>query len=607
MEIKDLLMLLWHNVRFLILGLLAGFLVGLVAAQIETPVYESTTKILVSRTREQSSADMLPLSDDQLLAINLQLVKSQPVLEEASKQLGTRIDPDYVQVSAIPNSLMIQIKAQDPDPKRAAAIANLLVQILIQQNQTLLAGRYSAFEDAISSQIDQVQIQIRDLQTEINQMSDATVQEQLTKVNQQVDQLKTQIAAVQDEIAAYPENLTPIQRASMSEKLAQLDQMNSLMSIYGQIQANLTYTGKPAQNGSTRDNPALTALQSTLELYQQMHLQLLNDRESVDLARRQSAKNVVPLVPAVPTKQPVRPLPLLYVLLGAVVGSALAATGILLVDHLDQSLRTVAQTEKSLGISVLGSVIDTPPTDGHVVVLSAPFSPEASAFRVLGASVELVCAKKDIRTLMIANAGPKDNKTRIAANLAVINAQQGRQVILVDGDIRHPRVHKAFGLPNEKGLAEIRYGQLNPKGVLQSVTGLDSLKVIAAGAAEENAPEWLDARKLAAFVAELKKQSDLVIVDGPSVAIADAQVFASTVDAVVLAIYTGHTHLGAAQDTLQKFQLIGAKVLGAVLNGRAPSRISKNLLAWATSKLHRSRKEAYEEKREANKAPVSMS
>ncbi len=196
MEIEDLILLLWRNVRFLVLGLVLGAMVGIVAAKIETPVYESTTKVLISRTREQSNADMLPLSDDQLVAINLQLAKAQPVLDEASRQLGTKIDPDSIQVSAIPNSLMIQIKVEDTDPKRAATTANLLVQILIEQNETLLSGRYAAFEDAINSQIDQVQVEIADLQTEIKQLNDASIQEQLKQVNQQIDQLKTQISTL---------------------------------------------------------------------------------------------------------------------------------------------------------------------------------------------------------------------------------------------------------------------------------------------------------------------------------------------------------------------------------------------------------------------------
>ncbi len=608
MEIKDLILLMWRNARFLVLGVVLGTMLGIVAAKVEAPAYESTTKVLISRTREQSNADMLPLSDDQLVAINLQLAKAQPVLDEVSGELGSKVDPDSIQASAIPNSLMIQIKVDDTDPKRAAVIANLLVQILIRQNETLLSGRYATFEDAINSQIDQVQTQIVDLQTKIKQISDSSIQEQLTQVNQQIDQLSTQISGLQQEIAGIAVSPTPLQQASIAEKQAQLDQLRALMNIYFQIQTNLTYTGKPGQSGNVRDNPALASLQSTLALYQQMHLNLISNQESVHLARMQTSQNVVQIVEALPSKIPARPIPVLYFLLGGLVGLALSVTAILLMDHLDDSLRSAAQTEKLLGIPVLGSVFDMQSPQGGLVALNAPFSPGAEAFRILGASIEIIGAEKNIHTLMVVNAGPREGKTTIAANLAIANAQQGKQVILVDGDVREPHLHALFGVENQNGLAEIINDRLNIKSAVHAVEGVEKLLVIPGGIAEKDSTEWLDAKKLAQLFEDLQKQSDLVILDSPSAEIADAQVFASRVDAVLLGINAGHTHLDSAQDTLRRFQLLGANVLGAVLNRDIQSRIIlKDILPWAKMRLQKKRKEPYGENSESDKAPVSLS
>ena len=107
MEIKDLILLMWRNVRYIILGLVLGAGIGIVVSKIQTPVYEATTKVFVSRARQQSNSDMLSLSDEQLLAINLQLAKSQPVLNDVSSQLGSKIDVDNIQVEPIPNTLII--------------------------------------------------------------------------------------------------------------------------------------------------------------------------------------------------------------------------------------------------------------------------------------------------------------------------------------------------------------------------------------------------------------------------------------------------------------------------------------------------------------------
>ena len=354
MEIKDLLSLMWRNVRFLILGLAIGAALGLLIAKIETPVYEATTKVLVSRARQQSNADMLPLSDEQLLAINLQLAKAPPVLDEVSSRLGSKIDADKIQVSAVPNTLIVQVKVQDADPNRAATIANLLVEILIQQNEAFLSGRYATFEEAINSQIGQIQKQIDSLQAEAGQINDSSIQAQLAQINRQIEQIKAEISALEQEIAAVPVSLTPIDSAALATKQAQLDQLHTLMSLYQQIQANLTFTGKPGQGGSGLDNPHLEAIQSALGLYQQIYLNLVSSRESVHLAQMQSRNNVVQIVSALAPKKPIRPMPVLYILLAGLVGLIISATVILIMDQFDNSLKIPGQTESLLGIPLWG-------------------------------------------------------------------------------------------------------------------------------------------------------------------------------------------------------------------------------------------------------------
>lgn len=120
------------------------------------------------------------------------------------------------------------------------------------------------------------------------------------------------------------------------------------MTLYQQIQTNLTYIGKPIQSGSSLENPELATLQSTLSLYQQMNTTLINSRESTRLARTQSKQNVVQIVSATLPKKPVRPIPALYILLGGVVGLTLTATAVLVIDHLDSSIKTASQMEELL-------------------------------------------------------------------------------------------------------------------------------------------------------------------------------------------------------------------------------------------------------------------
>ncbi len=140
MEIKDFLWLMWRGARYLMLGLLLGVGLGLAGSILQPPDYEASTRVLVNRPRQQTNVDLLPLSEDQLVSTNALMVKTKPVLDDASHELGIKINPDNVTVTVLPNTMVMQIKVQDRDPKQAAAIANTLVQILIKENENILGS-----------------------------------------------------------------------------------------------------------------------------------------------------------------------------------------------------------------------------------------------------------------------------------------------------------------------------------------------------------------------------------------------------------------------------------------------------------------------------------
>jgi len=589
MEIKDLILLMWRNIRYVVLGLALGVGIGVFVSIVQAPVYEATAKVLVSRPRQQNNSDMLSLSEEQLLAINLQLAKSQPVLNVVSTQLGSKFDPDNVQVEAIPNTLIVQIKVQDHDPQRAAQIATLLVQTLIRQNEMLISEQYVGFENALNEQIDGVQKQIDGLQAQIKQINDTGIQDQLTKVNQQIDELKTEISTLEKEIAGLPYSLTPfpnvptpspLERIPLAQKQTQLDQLRSLLTLYQQIQTNLLYIGKPGQSDSNLEDPRLAALQSTLNLYEQINLSLINNRQNVRLGLKQSNQNVIQIVAAISPKSPVRPMPVLYVLLGGMVGLCLAATAILISDHLDDSLKTTVQIEELLGLPVLGLVFDDKHIKNSLFTALDVHSAEADAFYALGASLEIAGVGKNIRTLMIVNAESLNDKTVVAANLAIITAQQGKRVILLDGDLKHPHLHSLFGLENQKGFAELLNGTIDITTAYQNVKDVEGMTLIPSGATEKDATGWLDSKKLAQLLTILYKHADLVIIDSPAAGVADTQILASKMDAVLLEIRAGHTRLDSAQVALKRFKLIGAKVVGAVSVRTVPHwNIDKQLKA----------------------------
>lgn len=564
MKIKDLFKLLLHNFVFILLGLILGVGIGNYVAENQPPLYQASTKIFVNRTRQQSNADILSISNEQMLAINLQMAKSQQILNEVAGRIGSQVDPDNIIVEVIPNSLIIQIKVQDADPQRAATIANLLVETLIWQNESLLSGFYSGFETAINEQIAPAQLQIDQLQAEISQLKTSGIQEQLNQVNSQIAKIKTEITELEKSIAGFPKTLSPVEVIALAEKQAQLDQLHSLMNLYQQIQTNLTYVGKPAQNESGLDNPRLAALQASLDIYQQMNYGLVKDRENIRLARAQSKQNVTQIVAAVVPKNSMRPIPILYILLGGFVGFALTVTVVMVLDHLDESLKSVPQVEELLDLPVMG-IVDEVVLNGHpLMTLHEPASAEAQGYYTLGADLEITGVGKNIRTLMIMNAESAAAPTNIAANLAIGYAQQGKTVVLIDGDLRMPVMHKIFGLENRKGFAELIDGHIETIHACTRVKEVNGLSFIAGGKFAADNMRWLDPQKLARVLVSLKNYAEIIIVNSPAAGAADAQVLASQMDAVLLAIQAGHTRLDSVSATLRRFQVIDARVTGII-------------------------------------------
>jgi capsular exopolysaccharide synthesis family protein len=566
MEIKDLLSLIWRKRLIVLVGLFLGIALGFVVVKFQTPVYEAKTQLLISRSRQQNNTDMLNLGEDQLVSTNVQLAKSQPVLEAVSAQLGSKVIAENIQASALPNTLIIQIKVQDKSPERAATIANTLVEVLIQQNADIVSGRYIAFESSLNSQIDEIQKQIGDLQSQINQINEKSISEQLAQVNKQIEQLNDEITVLDDEINSFPALLSDKQRIIMNQKQSQLDQLRSMLSLYQQIQTNLTFIGKPGQTGVSRDDPRLNSLQSTLNLYQQLYLSLIDSRESINLDRMQNTPNITQIDPAAIPKEPVRPMPLLYILVGAVVGLGLSITAILLLDHFDDTLRTSQNVQEVLGIPILGKISEAhrkPHASGDPSFTARDDPELMNAFGSLRINVNRLMLRKSVKSVLMTSPSRGDGKTMISVNLADAFALSGKKVVVVDADLYHPRIHVRFGLDNKQGLTNILTDGLGWKEVAKTSR---KISVIPGGPASSSSAMLLESDSMGKLLEELQANFDVIILDGPPLFVMDAQILASRAGGVLMVVRLGDTITAVARSMLDQLRLMDASVLGAVLN-----------------------------------------
>jgi capsular exopolysaccharide synthesis family protein len=171
------------------------------------------------------------------------------------------------------------------------------------------------------------------------------------------------------------------------------------------------------------------------------------------------------------------------------------------------------------------------------------------------------------RTLAATSASPLEGKSTTLANLAVVLAQAGQRVILVDADLRRPRVHKIFNVPNQIGLSSaLLRSETTVDGCLHE-TQQPNLSVLTSGPLPPDPSELLGSQRFAAFVVALKERADIVLFDCPPVlGLTDAALLARQVDGVLLVVNAGTTRRQWALAAAESLQQVNARILGVILN-----------------------------------------
>jgi capsular exopolysaccharide synthesis family protein len=188
------------------------------------------------------------------------------------------------------------------------------------------------------------------------------------------------------------------------------------------------------------------------------------------------------------------------------------------------------------------------------------------AYRTLRTNLLFSSRASTIRTLVVTSARPHEGKTTTAANLAGSFSQQGLRVLLIDADLRNPRLHHVFSVERDPGLASVLAGQTALEDAVRP-TALWGLRLMTAGRNPSSPAELLSDPYFRVMLNELRDSFDLIILDTPPVlAAADTAILAAEADAVLMVVRAGQTDRGAAEEALQQIEFVGGRVIGAVLN-----------------------------------------
>jgi non-specific protein-tyrosine kinase len=202
-----------------------------------------------------------------------------------------------------------------------------------------------------------------------------------------------------------------------------------------------------------------------------------------------------------------------------------------------------------------------------LITLTNPRSPISEAYRTLRTNIEFSSFDQKLVSLVVTSAGPEEGKSTTLANLAVAMAQAGKQVILVDCDLRKPSQHDIFGLKNERGLTNLMVPDANLDQLPLQPTAQEGLQLLAAGPLPPNPSELLGSKRMSDIIKALSAKADRVIFDAPPIlAVTDAAVLATKADGVLLVVNAGGTkrdHIQRAHALLKK---VNARVIGVALN-----------------------------------------
>ena len=276
--------------------------------------------------------------------------------------------------------------------------------------------------------------------------------------------------------------------------------------------------------------------------------------------------------PAEVANVPVSPRPIRSTVLGFILGLMIGAGLALLIERLDDRIRnrdSLVEATGDLAVLALIPKLKSWKNKRQATVVSAsePMSMSAEAYRSLRTSLQFMGVDSPIRVIQVVSANPGEGKSTTASNLATVFAQGGQRVVVIDCDLRKPRMHEFFNVDNEFGLTTLAVGQssvINSSAIVDDTNGLT---LIPAGPKPPNPAELLASERFASALEVIKKHADVVILDSPPIlAVTDPIIISRVADATIMVVKANSTHRKALHRAMEALNQANANVVGVVLN-----------------------------------------
>ncbi len=428
---------------------------------------------------------------------------------------------------------------------------------------------------------------LRGYQDQVNQLKRerASLMTVYTPKNEKVQKIDAQIGSLQK---SYDTEAHDVVSRIKNDYEAAVRQEHLLNAAYSSQSQRVGAEGsKAAQYG---------ALKREVETWRQMYQTLLMQGNENGLSSSVPISPIRSVEDAAPPESPYKPMPILNISMGTMLGGVLCGLLVFLRERADRSIKSPGISRRMFNAPELGVIpnlsinngapasswrstrsISIPmngkPDDAATALVSWQSGPTfiAESFRgTLASILRNQAAGKSQKAILITSPGPAEGKTTVIQNLGIALAETGRKVLLIDGDFRRPHLHRKFSLPNEWGLIDLlcedRPLSEYPPDRLGVFTGFPGLSILPNRISYHNVAKALYSPRLRTIFETLIRRYDMVLIDAPPILhVADTRIIAPLADALILVLRCGVTDRESAMEAYQRIQEDGLTLLGTVL------------------------------------------
>jgi len=499
--------------------------------------------------------------------------------KDAVKWLIEQMDEERKKVEISENALLNYKETQgiitnfsnDAENITAEKLAKLNAQVVESESQRVEAE--TRYRQALAAQ------NSPDMLDSISQVLNNPLVQDIKKMEvelyNRMSELSKKYGAKHPQITAITSELATLQERKMGEAKRVVSSLRNEYNLALAREQSLKQALNRQKTESLDMNKKAIrygVLQRDAESSRNMYELLVKRFKEASLTEEMKTGNIRIIDRAEVPKAPVSPNKTRNILLGAVLGLMLGIGMVFALEYFDNTFKFPEEIKNHLDIPYLGPVpvFDTEEgaegAVGDLITVKDTKAMASESFRGIRTGILFSSVDTPPKVILVTSAAPSEGKTICIANLAVTMAQDGSKVIILDCDMRRPRVHHVFQLPKDKGMSGLIAGKNKLDDVIFS-TGIENLDVIPSGPVPPNPAEIIGSKKMTELLEELKTRYDKILIDSPPVmAVTDSLLLAGMSDGVVLIIKTGLTARQMVKNALEQIESVKAKVLGAVLN-----------------------------------------